>query len=118
MPALRQLGIVHNPMRREVETFADGQKSVCYYDQDDVLSRIETLDASDNLKISIEYRYDESGVNVERVVRDSGGNILRRIVLDAAGQEVGPADSGPVRWKSMDGTDEGFGVKGQEKVGK
>ncbi len=105
-------------MRREVETFEDGQKSVCCYDSNDVLCRVETLDANDNLKVSIDYTYDQAGVNVERVVRDSLGNVLRRIMLDETGQEVGPSDSGPVRWRLLDGTDEGFDLKGEEKIGK
>jgi hypothetical protein len=105
-------------MRREVETFEDGQKSVCYFDSNDVLCRIETHDANDNLKVSIDYTYDEAGINIERVVRDALGNILRRIILDETGQEVGAAESGPVRWKLMDGTDEGVAVKGQEEIGK
>ena len=105
-------------MRREVETFEDGQKSVCYYDSNDVLRRIETLDDNDNLKIRIEYTYDVNGTNVERVVRDSHGTILRRIVLDATGKEVGASDNGPVRWKSMDGSDEGLDIKGKEKIGR
>ena len=105
-------------MRREVETFQDGQKSVCCYDSNDVLCRVETLDANDKLKVSIDYTYDQAGVNVERVVRDSLGNVLRRIILDETGQEVGPSGSGPVRWRLLDGTDEGFDLKGEEKIGK
>jgi len=105
-------------MRREVETFEDGQKSVRYYDSNDVLCRIETLDANDNLKVSVDYMYDKAGNNVERVVRDPLANVLRRIILDETGQEVGRSDSGPVRWKLMDGTDEGIAVKGQEDLGK
>ena len=104
-------------MRREVDTFDDGQKSVCYYNSNDVLCRVETLDANDNLKISIDYTYDEAGNNVERILRDSVGNVLRRIMLDETGQEVGPADSDPVRWKLMDGTDEGIDLKGKENIG-
>lgn len=105
-------------MRREVETFGDGQKSVCCYDSNDVLCRIETLDAKDNLKVSIDYTYDEAGNNVERVVRDPRGNVLRRITLDETGRETGSPDSGPVRWKLMDGSDEGIDVKGKENIGK
>ena len=105
-------------MRREVETFEDGQKSVRYYDSNDVLCRIETLDADDNLKASVDYTYNKAGNNVERVVRDPLANILRRITLDETGQEVAPSDSGRVRWKLMDGTDEGIAVKGQEDLGK
>ncbi len=104
-------------MRREVETFDDGQKSVCYYNSNDVLCRIETLDANDNLKVSIDYTFDKAGNNVERVVRDPLDHVLRRIVLDETGQEVGPPDSGPVRWKLMDGTDEGIDEKGKEDIG-
>ena len=104
-------------MRREVETFDDGQKSVCYYNSNDVLCRIETLDANDNLKVSIDYTFDKAGNNVERVVRDPLGHVLRRIVLDETGQEVGPPDSGPVRWKLMDGTDAGIDEKGKEDIG-
>ena len=105
-------------MRREVDTFDGGQKSVCYYNSNDVLCRVETLDANDNLKISIDYTYDEAGNNVERILRDSVGNVLRRIMLDETGQEVGPPDGGPVRWKLMDGTDEGIDLKGKENIGK
>ena len=105
-------------MRRQVETFEDGQKSVRYYDSNDVLCRIETLDANDNLKISVDYTYNKAGNNVERIVRDPLANVLRRIILDVTGREIGPADSGPVRWKLMDGTDEGFAVKGQEDLKK
>jgi hypothetical protein len=105
-------------MQRKVEIFEDGQKSVCYYNSNDVLCRIETLDAHDNLKVSIDYTYDKAGNNVERAVRDPLGNILRRIILDETGEEVGPSSSGPVRWKLMDGTDEGIDVKGQENIGK
>lgn len=105
-------------MRREVETFEDGQRSVCCYDGNDVLCRIETRDADDKLKISIDYTYDAAGTNVERVVRDASGTVLRRIVLDECGEEVGAADAGPVRWKLMDGTDEGTDLKGQEDIAK
>jgi hypothetical protein len=109
-------------MRREAEIFEDGQKSVFYYDSNDVLCRIETLDANDNLKVAIDYTYDAEGNNVERVVRDPLGNVLRRIMLDETGQETGqetgPPDSGPARWKLMDGSDEGIDVKGKENIGK
>jgi len=105
-------------MRREVETFEDGHKSVCYYDSNNVLCRIETFNANDKLKVSVDYRYDKAGNNVERVVRDPLRNVLRRIILDETGQEVGPSDSGPVRWKLLDGTDEGIDVKGEEDLGK
>ena len=105
-------------MRREVKTFADGHKSVCYYDANQVLCRIETLDASDNLKVSIDYTFDEAGNNVERVVRDPLGNVLRRIILDETGQELGLSDSRPVRWKLMDGSDEGIDMKGKENIEK
>jgi hypothetical protein len=50
-------------------------------------------------------------------VRDAAGNELRRIELDVAGQELGADSAGPVRWASMDGSEEGLAEKGQEKLG-
>ena len=104
-------------MRREVETFEDGQKSVRYFNEAEDLCRIETFDADDNLKISIEYIFDEAEVNVERIVRDADGTILRRIMFDDKGEELGSPDGGKIRWRLMDGTDDGVDVKGQERIG-
>jgi len=103
-------------MRREVENFDDGRQTARDYDAGDRLCRVETIDATGKVVVSIEYIYDAAGVNVERVVRDAQGEVKRRILFDAKGQELGADASGPVRWKSMDGTDEGFDVKGQEKL--
>jgi len=106
----------HDVLRCETEVFDDGHKSARYFDADNTLVRIESLDSNDNLKVAIDYLYTQ-GVNRERIVRDSTGNILRRIMLDESGEEIDAGSNESVRWKLMDGTDEGTDVKGEEKVG-
>ena len=103
-------------MYKETEQFDDGRTTTRTYDADDRLTCIETF-ASGELLAAIDYLYDEAGINVERIVRDRSGTVLRRIQFDVDGQELGTADSGPVRWASMDGEDAGVDPKGQEKIG-
>jgi hypothetical protein len=105
-------------MRREPEVFEDGQQSVRYYDSNGLLCRIETLDASEKIRVSVDYGYDQDGNNIERIVRDGGGSVIRRIALNAQGEEIASADDRPVRWKLMDGSDEGLDPRGQEDLGK
>jgi len=103
-------------LRREVETFDDGHQSVCCYDAADRLVRVETRDADNALKVAIDYHYDEAGNNVLRRVRDSSGKVLREIRFDANGEEIAEPSAGPVRWKSLDGTEEGVAVQGEEDI--
>jgi len=104
-------------MRQETETFDDGKRTVRSYDANDRLSCIETFAISGELRAAIDYLYDEAGCNVERIVRDAEGVVLRRIRLDADGRELNAKADGPVRWAAMDGTEEGVAPKGQEKLG-
>ncbi len=103
-------------LRREVETFDDGHQSVCCYDAADRLVRIETRNADNVLKIAIHYHYDEAGNNVLRIVRDSAGALLRKIEFDTNGEEIVEPSDSPVRWKSLDGTEEGFTMEGEEDI--
>jgi hypothetical protein len=103
-------------MRKEIEKFDDGKQTVRSYDTDDRLFCIESFNASGQLSAAIDYLYDDAGVNHERIVRDSAGTVLRRIALDADGNELNPDDDGAVRWASMDGTDSGEDAKGQETL--
>jgi hypothetical protein len=103
-------------MRQEKEQFDDGRETIRSYDSNERLSCIETF-AAGQLKAAIDYSYDDAGNNVERVVRDSAGTVLRRIQLDKHGRELNAEDTGSVRWASMDGADAGVDPKGQEKVG-
>jgi hypothetical protein len=110
-----------NIRRREVERFDDGRQTVRSYAADERITRMETLDADGRVLVAIDYLYDDAGVNVERIVRDAAGNVLRRMQFDADGQELSAgtkASSGDVRWASMDGTDEGLDPKGQERISK
>jgi len=104
-------------MRREVEEFDDGKQTIRVFDEDDRLFLVESLDTAGALTVTIEYLYDDAGTNVERIVRDSQSNELRRLYFDASGEEIIPDNKEPVRWASMDGTDEGVALKGQEKIG-
>jgi hypothetical protein len=104
-------------LRQETEAFEDGKKTVRSYDADDRLCCIETFAASGKLQAAIDYVYDAAGINVERTVRDATGLVLRRIRLDADGQEIDADRAGPVRWAAMDGSEEGVADKGQEKLG-
>lgn len=103
-------------LRREVETFDDGHQSVCCYDAADRLVRVETRDADNALKVAIDYHYDEAGNNILRRVRDSSGKVLREIRFDANGEEIAEPSAGPVRWKSLDGTEEGCAMEGEEDI--
>jgi hypothetical protein len=105
------------PMRQEIEKFDDGGQTVRSYDADDRLQCIETINPAGQLKVAIDYLYDDAGTNVERIVRDAAGTVLRRMRFDAQGQEIAGADAGPVRWASMDGEESGLDPKGQEKIG-
>ena len=104
-------------MRQETEQFDDGSQTVRSYDTDERLCCIESFTSSGQLKAAIDYLYDAAGVNVERVVRDSAGTVMRRMHFDAQGNELDDDKSGPVRWASMDGEDSGVDPKGQEKIG-
>jgi hypothetical protein len=104
-------------MRQEVEKFEDGGQTLRTYDADDRLLCIETVNPSGYVKVAIDYLYDDAGINVERIVRDAAGTVVRRMRFDAEGQEIASDDAGPVRWASMDGEQTGLDPKGQEKIG-
>ncbi|MEE4184415.1 MAG: hypothetical protein V2J12_01470 [Gammaproteobacteria bacterium] len=103
-------------MRKEVEAFGDGTRTVREYDAADRVCRLATYRADGELKASIDYHYDAAGVNVERVLRDATGAVLRTIRLDAAGTELDADPGGPVRWRSLDGEAAGEDEKGQEQI--
>ena len=104
-------------MRQEAEQFEDGKQTVRTYDANNRVCCIEQFAASGDLLIAIDYLYDDADVNVERVVRDSAGVVLRRLYLDADGNELNPDESTTVRWASMDGTESGVDPKGKEQMG-
>ena len=104
-------------MRQEAEQFSDGKQTIRSYDAEGRLCCIETVAPSGELQAAIDYLYDAAGNNVERIVRDGAGMVLRRIFFDAEGMEINADAAGPVRWASMDGADDGFDPKGQEQVG-
>jgi hypothetical protein len=104
-------------MRQEAEAFEDGRQTVRSFDADDRLCCIETFAADGQLKAAIDYLYDDTGINMERVMRDSAGTVLRRIRLDKEGNELDTGDAGPVRWASMDGAEAGLDPKGKEQLG-
>lgn len=104
-------------IHRETETFDDGTATVRCYDAAFRVVRMETLNEEGAIKVAIDYLYNEAGHNFERIVRDAAGNELRRLSFDSAGEEIPDPDAGPVRWKLMDGADEGLDKKGEEQVG-
>ncbi|TDJ45459.1 MAG: hypothetical protein E2O50_01435 [Gammaproteobacteria bacterium] len=104
-------------MRQEIETFDDGRQTVRSYDADNRLCCIETYAKTGEQQAAIDYLYDDAGINVERIVRDAAGMVLRRIRFDANGQELDTDAAAPVRWASMDGSEEGVDPKGKEKLG-
>lgn len=104
-------------MRRETERFEDGRQTVRCFNEHDQLLRIESLDEQGSLKVSTDYLYNEAGLNIERLVCDAAGTVLRRIAFDEHGREVDAESGGQVRWRSLDGTEGGVAEKGQEKVG-
>ncbi len=103
-------------MRCQTERFDDGGQTVRCYDDDHRLVRIETYAAGEQLKAAIDYLYDAAGNNTERVVFDGNGNEIRRMQFNADGSEIADPDAGPVRWASMDGSDEGLDPKGEEQL--
>jgi hypothetical protein len=103
-------------VRRDIERFDDGHQSICCYGEADQLVRVETRDANAVLKIAIDYHYDEVGNNTLRVVRDPAGVVLREIHFDASGTEMAEPADGPVRWKSLDGSEEGLATRGEEDI--
>jgi hypothetical protein len=104
-------------MRHETENFEDGTKTVRFFDEDNRITRMETFFEDGELKVYIEYVYDAFGFNVERIIYNGKGKELRRMYFDENGEEISDADTGPVRWKLMDGAEEGFDLKGEEQVG-
>jgi hypothetical protein len=104
-------------MRHEAKQFDDGKRTIRSYDAEDRLCCIETFALTGELLVAIDYLYDAAGNNVERIVRDAAGIVLRRLLFDADGNELNAEDAGPVRWAAMDGSDEGLDPKGQEQVG-
>ena len=104
-------------MRQEAEQFEDGKQTIRTYDADDRLCCIETVAPTGELQAAIDYLYDDAGVNYERIVRDGAGTVLRRMQLNAAGNELNGNDADAVRWASMDGSEEGVAPKGQEQLG-
>ena len=103
-------------MRVEAELFEDGKQTVRSYDAADRLCCIESFATDGELQTAIDYLYDESGVNVQRVVRDAAGVVLRRLYFDAEGNELNPDNQITVRWASMDGASSGTGLKGKEQL--
>jgi hypothetical protein len=103
-------------MRQEVETFDDGRQTIRSYDANNRLCCIETYAASGEQQAAIDYLYDDAGNNIERIVRDVAGMVLRRILFDADGQEIRADSVDPVRWASMDGSEQGVDPKGKEKL--
>jgi hypothetical protein len=108
---------MHNhSMHQEAEQFEDGRRTIRTYDGDERLNCIETYTASGELQAATDYLYDDNGVNVERIVRDRAGIILRRMYFDAEGNELNQAEPATVRWASMDGSEQGVDPKGQEAI--
>jgi hypothetical protein len=103
-------------MRQEAEQFSDGKQTIRSYDGEGRLCCIETVAPSGELQAAIDYLYDAAGNNVERIVRDGVGMVLRRIFFDTEGKELNADAAGPVRWASMDGADDGLDPKGKEKI--
>ncbi|MDG1462404.1 MAG: hypothetical protein P8R04_02450 [Gammaproteobacteria bacterium] len=104
-------------MRRETEYFDDGTKTVSFFNEDNRVIRMETFFEDGGLKAYIEYIYDAFGFNIERVVYTGKGKELRRMYFDENGEEIANEDMKPVRWKLMDGAEEGVDPKGEEKIG-
>ena len=104
-------------MRQEIESFDDGRRTVRSYDADNRLCCIETYAETGEQQAAIDYLYDDAGINVERIVRDAAGMVLRRIRFDENGQELDTVSAASVRWASMDGSEEGVDAKGKEKLG-
>jgi hypothetical protein len=108
---------MHNHcMHQEAEQFEDGRRTIRTYDEHERLFCIETFKAGGELQAATDYLYDDNGVNIERIVRDSAGIILRRMYFDAAGNELNQAEPATVRWASMDGSEQGLDPKGQEDI--
>ena len=103
-------------MRQEAEQFEDGKQTIRTYDAEDRLCCIETVSPAGHLTVAIDYLYDEAGVNVERIVRNGGGTVLRRMYFDADGNELSANTKGTVRWASMDGSEAGVDPLGEEQV--
>jgi hypothetical protein len=103
-------------MRQEAEQFSDGKQTIRSYDAEGRLCCIETVAPSGELQAAIDYLYDAAGNNVERIVRDGVGMVLRRIFFDTEGKELNADAAGPVRWASMDGADDGLDPKGKERI--
>lgn len=68
----------------------DGGWTIDIYSDSGKRIRVEDYSASGELKLSVDYRYDAHGNNVERVVRNGSGGLLRRLEFDfdAQGKEI------------------------------
>lgn len=64
------------------QTFDDGSFSRYIVNADDLLMRVEDYDATGSLIMTVLYRYDAQGRNVERLVLDATGQQLRRLAFE------------------------------------
>lgn len=68
----------------------DGRWSKETYSDTGRILRIEDYSPSGRLSLSVDYRYDDRGNNVERIVKDGNGRQIRRLAFDfdASGKEI------------------------------
>lgn len=69
-------------MRTEEFRLDDGSFSKEFYSDSNRLTRVEDYSASGGLTLSVDYRYDPRGNNVERIVRDAEGRQIRRLEFE------------------------------------
>ena len=76
-------------MREEISEWKHG-KTICLYDENDLLIKLTDLDDSDQVSLTVDYLYDTNGNNIERVAKNAAGALVRRLcfLFDDAGKEI------------------------------
>jgi len=82
-------GIRKIKMREEILDVEEG-KVIYLYDDNDVLIKLTDLDDRGKVSLTVDYLNDSSGNNIERVVKNADGALIRRLCFkfDDAGREI------------------------------
>ena len=77
-------------MKTDTIDFADGSKTVYYYDDSDLEVRVEDVGPDGKLIMAVEKNYNETGICTGWEVNDGKGSLLKRFELsfDDQGNEI------------------------------
>ncbi len=77
-------------MKKDTIDFEDGSKTIYYYDESNLEIRVEEIDQSGKIIMTVEKEYDTLGKCMGWTVNDSKGSLIKRFELayDDNGMEI------------------------------